>query len=71
MASSSKPVGNSGPPETPDSKLPVAYRSSSTLYQLQIALLQSQVSTLQTALEQERKRQQAIVDRYERMLENR
>ncbi|MFB6222741.1 MAG: hypothetical protein ABEH86_03585 [Haloarcula sp.] len=46
-------------------------QTPSTIYQIQIALLRSQVETLETALEQEREYRQAVVDRYERVIDDR
>jgi len=69
MASSrdSAPPFDSG--DRSGSPLPPPRRTPSTLYQIQIALLRSQVATLETALEREREHRQAVVDRYERLLD--
>ena len=43
--------------------------SSSTLYQLQIAILEARVAALEAELEHQREQRQAVVDRYEWVLE--
>ncbi|KAA9399432.1 hypothetical protein Har1130_14775 [Haloarcula sp. CBA1130] len=48
---------------------PSPRQTPSTIYQIQIALLRSQVATLETALEREREHRQAVVDRYERLID--
>jgi hypothetical protein len=45
--------------------------SPSTLYQLEIAVLKHQVATLESELERREQQRQALVDRYERLLEGR
>ena len=62
----SAPSFNSG--DRSGTPLPPPRQTPSTIYQIQIALLRSQVATLETALEQEREHRQAVVDRYERLL---
>ena len=63
---SAPPINSGGRSETP---LPSPRQTPSTIYQIQIALLRSQVATLETALEQEREHRQAVVDRYERLID--
>ncbi|MGB9930518.1 hypothetical protein [Haloarcula amylolytica] len=69
MASSrdSAPFIDSG--DRSGTPLPSPRQTPSTIYQIQIALLRSQVATLETALEQEREHRQAVVDRYERLID--
>jgi hypothetical protein len=69
MASSrdSAPPFDSG--DRSGSPSPSARQTPSTIYQIQIALLRSRVATLETALEQEREHRQAVVDRYERLID--
>jgi hypothetical protein len=45
--------------------------SPSTLYQLEIAVLQHHVASLEAELERKEARHQAVVDRYERLLQRR
>jgi len=42
---------------------------SSTVYQLQIAVLRCRIAALEAELERERQRRQAVVDRYERLID--
>lgn len=61
---------------TPDDHAPFSSVSSlsvrqAALQETRIAVLQSRVSALEDALETERGRRRAIVDRYERILEER
>jgi len=44
---------------------------SSTVQELQVAILECQVAALEQHLEAERERRQAVVDRYERLLAER
>jgi hypothetical protein len=69
MASSrdSAPLFDSGDRSGPP--LPSTRQTPSTIYQIQIALLRSQIATLETALEREREQRQAVVDRYERVID--
>ena len=50
---------------------PAARWSPSLVYQLQIAMLERQVTALQRALEREERQRQAVIDRYERLLRSR
>jgi hypothetical protein len=43
--------------------------SPSTLYQLQIAILELRVAALEAEVEHQRRQRQAVVDKYERLLE--
>jgi len=43
----------------------------STIYQIEIAVLRSQITKLEVEIENERRRRQSVVDRYERLLEER
>ncbi|WP_336336251.1 hypothetical protein [Haloarcula brevis] len=49
--------------------LPPPRQTPSTIYQIQIALLRSRVASLETELEREREHRQAVVDRYERVID--
>ena len=46
-------------------------QSATARYELEIALLRQRVEQLEAAVEAEKQRRQAVVDRYERLLEAR
>jgi hypothetical protein len=46
-------------------------RPSNARYELEIALLHQRIAQLESAVEAEREQRQAVVDRYERLLQNR
>ncbi|MBV0902308.1 hypothetical protein [Haloarcula salina] len=69
MASSRSTVSTIDSEERSGSSLPSSRQTPSTIYQLQIAMLRSQIAMLETALEREREHRQAVVDRYERVLD--
>ncbi|MFC6975027.1 hypothetical protein ACFQL1_10655 [Halomicroarcula sp. GCM10025709] len=46
-------------------------QSANARYELEIALLRQRITQLESAVEAERQRRQAVVDRYERLLEQR
>jgi len=56
-------------PSLPDS--PERRAVSTTVQDLQIAILECRVAALEQQLEAERERRQAVVDRYERLLAER
>jgi len=70
MASSRSTVSTIDSGERSDAPLPSSRQTPSTIYQVQIAMLRSQVAMLETALEREREHRQAVVDRYERVLDD-
>jgi len=69
MASSRESVPSSDSGDQSGPPLPSTRQTPSTIYQIQIALLRSQVATLETALEREREHRQAVIDRYERVID--
>lgn len=64
------PVGDADPTATLALQPSIPARQAA-LKETRIAVLQSRVSALEDALEAERTRRRAIVDRYERLLEER
>lgn len=69
MASSRSTVSTIDSGERSGSSSPSSRQTPSTIYQVQIAMLRSHVAMLETALEREREQRQAVVDRYERVLD--
>ena len=69
MTTHSERVASPQSPAVPEN--PSGRAVSTTVQELQVAMLQSHIAALEAELEAERKRRQAVVDRYERLLAER